>query len=138
MPASAPNGPSPTPPSADGGTAERTAPRPAAASWRLVFDDGRRVDVIGTVLFGRDPGPLLQHPGAQPVALADPSMQLSKTNTAVGVDGDALWVEDCSSTNGTTLRAADGSETDIVGRQVVQGGARVVLGGHSFVVERAP
>lgn len=100
-----------------------------------MFDDGRRVEVTGTVLLGRDPGSLAQHRGARPVALADPSMQLSKTHMAVGVDGDALWAEDCNSTNGIVLRAPDGTERDIVGRRVLAAGERVVLGGQSFVVE---
>jgi hypothetical protein len=115
-----------------------TLPHGATNRWRLLFDDGRRVEVEGTVLFGRDPAPLPRYPGGQTIALADASMQLSKTHTAVGIDGDAIWVEDCNSTNGTAMQASDGGLHDIVGRRVLQAGERVVLGGQSFVVERAP
>jgi hypothetical protein len=94
------------------------SPAVAAASLRLVFDTGERVDVDGDGLVGRDPGAA---PGVtHVVAITDPARSVSKVHLAFGLDGssDRLWVVDRGSTNGTVLVKPDGS------RFVLPAGAR--------------
>lgn len=122
----------------DDATADRGQRRAATGKTQLVFDDGQRVPLDGTVLLGRDPGPMDAHPAAALVRVDDPLRLLSKTHAAVSIDGDVVWVEDCHSTNGTTIRSAEGDEHPVVGRRRVERGEQVVLGERTFVVEVTP
>lgn len=101
----APPAPGPQPPAA--------APRPLApeppvptpepaARFELRLDTGESILISAPVLLGRNPD-AAEHPGAQPIALADDSMSLSKTHLLVRPVDGGLEIVDCHSTNGSGL-----------------------------------
>jgi hypothetical protein len=93
----------------------------------LVLDDGVEINLVGTVLFGRDPSSVQgDGSGARLVAVADPEKSVSKTHLAVQSDGVDVTVVDRHSTNGSTLIAPDGTE-----RRLVPGLATALVPGAS-------
>lgn len=114
----------------DGGDTALTQHRndfapPAGTTTRggavLQLQDGRRFALAPRMLLGRDPAPRDDaDTGAILVVIADDA--ISKTHLAMGRQGDAVWVEDRRSTNGTML-------LDGLGRQVsLASGQRSVFG----------
>lgn len=89
----------------------------------LVFDQGRREVLDRTLLVGRDPSPSPTDPGAALIALNDPTMSVSKTHMAIGLDGDEVWVEDRHSTNGVSISNGGEMVKIVAGKRV-----RVVVG----------
>ncbi len=90
---------------------QQAAPRPSFASaptLAIIVDDGQRIEVNAQIVLGRAPE---QTPAdAQAVAIADLTRSLSRTHLRVApADGEALWIEDTFSANGTRLQAPDGS-----------------------------
>jgi uncharacterized RDD family membrane protein YckC len=83
--------------------------RPASGGWTLLVG-GRRLPVSGPGLLGRDPQPRPGEEAALLVAVDDPQRSLSKTHLAFGVDAAGFWVCDRGSTNGTAVRAPDGTQ----------------------------
>jgi pSer/pThr/pTyr-binding forkhead associated (FHA) protein len=75
---------------------------------------------------------------AQPVALSDPTLTVSGTHFAVGRNGDALWVEDRKSTNGTAIEHPDGAATRLVPGQRYDAplGTTVHFGRRSLEIRR--
>ncbi|HEY8588458.1 MAG TPA: FHA domain-containing protein [Naasia sp.] len=69
----------------------------------LALPDGRRLPVDRTVLIGRSPSESLLHADAELVALAANLTDISRTHIVVTTDGDAVYVRDNKSTNGTVL-----------------------------------
>ena len=89
----------------------RSVPGPSFASaptLAIIVDDGQRIEVNAQIVLGRAPE---QTPAdAQAIAIADSTRSLSRTHLRVApADGEALWIEDTFSANGTRLQAPDGS-----------------------------
>lgn len=123
---------------------DRPTPRAAAAApvsptptaWRLVGDDGTRIDVVTAVVVGRDPNPDLVA-DAETVSIDDPQRTMSKTHAVLRVSAHGLTVEDLASTNGVHL-VGSGSETRLPVRTAtpLPPGQRLTFGDRAFVVER--
>ena len=79
-----------------------------AAPLAIIVDDGQRIEVNAPIVLGRAPE---QTPSdARAVAIADSTRSLSRTHLRVApAVGDAMWVEDPFSANGTRLQAPDGT-----------------------------
>lgn len=102
-----PVGPSPALPSP--GTPPTVAPAPPplfGGVIQLRFPDGRQVVVGPLMLLGRAPSP--RHGEHAAVCLPIPDPSVSKTHLALGREGEAVWVEDRGSTNGTVIVDARG------------------------------
>ena len=90
---------------------QQSMPGPSFASaptLAIIVDDGQRIEVNAQIVLGRAPE---QTPAdAQAIAIADSTRSLSRTHLRVApADGEALWIEDTFSANGTRLQAPDGS-----------------------------
>ena len=123
---------------ADFASALGREPAPAAVVLeRLVvlFDNGRREVLNGTLIIGRDPAPSAVDPGAALISIDDPTMSVSKTHMAIGLDGDKPWVEDRNSTNGVLLITRGETVKIVAGKRVRIGvGASVRFGDRSVSV----
>jgi len=108
------------PPVAAASFAPPAAASPAPAmSIVLRFDDAGVRRVVGGALIGRGPVARPDDTDLELVTLDDPSMSVSKTHLAVGVDASGVWVEDRNSTNGVSVVEPDGSVLKVlVGRRV--------------------
>lgn len=105
--------------------ARRPAPAPASVpparevSAALTLDDGGVIEILGSgILLGRDPAPSPGDPRLVPVAIADPSMSVSKTHLAVVRSGAGLVAIDLGSTNGSAIVRA-GVEHSLTAREQV-------------------
>ena len=99
----------PTPQATPATSAPASVPAFAqAAPLAIIVDDGQRIEVNAPIVLGRAPE---QTPSdARAVAIADSTRSLSRTHLRVApADGDAIWVEDTFSANGTRLQAPDGT-----------------------------
>ena len=119
---------------------QQAAPRPSFASaptLAIIVDDGQRIEVNAQIVLGRAPE---QTPAdAQAVAIADLTRSLSRTHLRVApADGEALWIEDTFSANGTRLQAPDGSTQPLPrGQRVkVPVGTVLLLGERRLSVSR--
>ena len=119
---------------------QQAAPRPSFASaptLAIIVDDGQRIEVNAQIVLGRAPE---QTPAdAQAVAIADSTRSLSRTHLRVApADGEALWIEDTFSANGTRLQAPDGSTQPLPrGQRVkVPVGTVLLLGERRLSVSR--
>lgn len=117
-----------------------TSPLPGdgtvAAGFTLAFDDGTLLAASGYGLIGRGPVGTPDEPAAQLVPLTDPSMRISKTHAAFGVESGGFWIADRASRNGTVVEFPDGQARTIEPgvRTSVPPGSRITLGGRSFIV----
>ena len=119
---------------------QQAAPRPSFASaptLAIIVDDGQRIEVNAQIVLGRAPE---QTPAdAQAIAIADSTRSLSRTHLRVApADGEALWIEDTFSANGTRLQAHDGSTQPLPrGQRVkVPVGTVLLLGERRLSVSR--
>lgn len=99
----------PTPQATPATSAPASVPAFAqAAPLAIIVDDGQRIEINAPIVLGRAPE---QTPSdARAVAIADSTRSLSRTHLRVApADGDAMWVEDTFSANGTRLQAPDGT-----------------------------
>lgn len=119
---------------------QQSAPRPSFASaptLAIIVDDGQRIEVTAQIVLGRAPE---QTPAdAQAIAIADSTRSLSRTHLRVApADGEALWIEDTFSANGTRLQAPDGSTQPLPrGQRVkVPVGTVLLLGERRLSVSR--
>ena len=119
---------------------QQAAPRPSFASaptLAIIVDDGQRIEVNAQIVLGRAPE---QTPAdAQAIAIADSTRSLSRTHLRVApADGEALWIEDTFSANGTRLHAPDGSTQPLPrGQRVkVPVGTVLLLGERRLSVSR--
>lgn len=108
-----------------------------AAPLAIIVDDGQRIEVNAPIVLGRAPE---QAPSdARAVAIADSTRSLSRTHLRVApADGDAMWVEDTFSANGTRLQAPDGTTQPLPrGERVkVSLGTVLLLGERKLSVSR--
>lgn len=136
-PAAAPQGPrTPMPPAPQPAPAsDQTILAPHAGAERTVWlrlDDATRLDLTNSVVIGRDPLLPPDLATATPLAMTDPTMQLSKTHVALGSDPGGVWVVDLYSTNGVSITPpqAAGAAPVPPGQLVVAApGARIGFGG---------
>ena len=119
---------------------QQAAPRPSFASaptLAIIVDDGQRIEVTAQIVLGRAPE---QTPAdAQAIAISDSTRSLSRTHLRVApADGEALWIEDTFSANGTRLQAPDGSTQPLPrGQRVkVPVGTVLLLGERRLSVSR--
>uniref|UniRef100_UPI0013E38F1C FHA domain-containing protein n=1 Tax=Microbacterium sp. CPCC 204701 TaxID=2493084 RepID=UPI0013E38F1C len=107
--------------------ARRSQPDPAPAvtpavteaSADLTLDDGGVIEIVGSgILIGRDPATSPGEPRLVPVAIADPSMSVSKTHLAVLRVDAGLVAIDLGSTNGTAI-VRSGAERELTPREHV-------------------
>jgi hypothetical protein len=84
--------------------------RGGAKKMSLTLDTGEIVALTAPVVIGRDPIRLAHVPGGQLLPLDDPDRSVSKTHCVIGQNQLEVWVEDCSSANGTVVVEADGRE----------------------------
>lgn len=119
---------------------QQAAPRPSFASaptLAIIVDDGQRIEVNAQIVLGRAPE---QTPAdAQAIAIGDSTRSLSRTHLRVApADGEALWIEDTFSANGTRLQAPDGSTQPLPrGQRVkVPVGTVLLLGERRLSVSR--
>ena len=105
--------------------------------WQVRFDDGRVLDITGTVLVGRNPQPRAGEQ-AETISVGQDSRMVSKTHLVIGIDHRGLYVTDRNSTNGTAIANADGAyEPCAPGDPVrVREGQVVSFGDHYFEVRR--
>lgn len=109
---------------------------PTNAQWTLTPEFGAERAVQGPVLVGRDPDVSLSQ-GANAWALDDPDKTVSKTHAFLGVDDDAMWVEDWNSTNGVLVRR-DGQEIELDPGQrfTLESGDELYLGDFLLTVRK--
>lgn len=122
---------------------ERTQMRPgtarAEAVLRIRVDDGRDVELGGTVLVGRNPAPQPGEAAEQLLAVSDPGRSISKTHLHLRVDRDGVWVTDRNSTNGSAVTTPDGLQTRLQPGEAifVRPGSTVHFGDRSFHLGQA-
>jgi hypothetical protein len=116
---------------------EPAAPAASAPTTFALRTGGALIAIDPIVVLGRAPAaPAGRLAAARPVALDDPSMQVSKTHLAVWAKDGILVAEDLRSTNGSQVVDRDGT-TRVLGPGQpleVQLGARLLLGGLSLEV----
>ncbi|UOE45411.1 FHA domain-containing protein [Agromyces larvae] len=140
-PAAPPPAPAPAPvaaqPAAPGAPSAPPAPPAQTVVWRLRTSVGGEIQVGGRVVLGRAPSAADAGPGGVAVPLHDPERTVSKVHAVVVPDGDALLVTDANSTNGVTVRGADGTSVELPSGASarVAAGAVLVLGRFVLAVE---
>ncbi|WP_127842825.1 RDD family protein [Actinomyces wuliandei] len=75
---------------------------------------GKPLIVEEPTVVGRDPDNISSYPGAERIALTDPTRSVSKTHAAIFPLLDGVWVTDLHSTNGTRVERQDGSTVPAV------------------------
>ncbi|WP_394942350.1 RDD family protein [Psychromicrobium sp. YIM B11713] len=114
-------------------------PRPSTQSFKLLFDDGRIVDLDGAALIGRNPSGYDGEVIDQLIAVPDESRSISKTHLHVRTADEGLWVTDRQSTNGSAVVSAEGSVNRLVAGDAALApvGSTVRFGDRSLTVVRA-
>ena len=86
---------------------------------------------------GRDPDNISAYPGAERVALDDPTRSVSKTHAAIFPLLDGVWVTDLHSTNGTRVEYRDGRSVEAVPDKALSAleGSTIFFGRIAFKVE---
>jgi hypothetical protein len=74
---------------------------------RVVFDDGKRIELRDLLVIGRQPSIPQTHPQSETYALDDPTRTVSKTHFVIGVDTNSMWIEDLGSANGVVIKRRD-------------------------------
>ncbi|WP_226533829.1 RDD family protein [Microbacterium paraoxydans] len=110
----APSAPAPAAPSEPPAPVPTDAPAvPAGVRAILVVDNGERVEVRGTTLFGRSPSAAAGEGEALLVPVVDDTRSVSKTHIAVMPARRGVFIVDRASTNGSAI-VRGGAETALV------------------------
>ena len=121
-----------------------TPPLPSASSAapalsvRLVpLLGGNPILIHEPTVVGRDPDNISAYPGAERVALDDPTRSVSKTHAAIFPLLDGVWVTDLHSTNGTRVEYRDGRTVEAVPDKALSAleGSTIFFGRVAFKVE---
>ncbi|MDO5093265.1 MAG: FHA domain-containing protein [Propionibacteriaceae bacterium] len=105
----------------------------------LTTDLGQREALDSVLVIGRGPAGVAS--GERAVVVDSPTGSISRVHLKVGLGPDGVWAEDTFSTNGTVIRAADGSTIPIDrGRRLpVPPGATLILGKErTLTITQAP
>lgn len=96
----------------------------------MSIDSGESSAVGPLLLIGRAPSRAENESHAKLLTVNDPSLSVSKTHLAVGIDHAGLWVVDRNSTNGTWIDEGRGEleRLEPGQRTPVPDGARVLIG----------
>lgn len=132
--------PSPEPdepaPAEDSGVGVETDDADGSTGWTLTTSDGDQLVVEGLVLVGRDPDPELVA-GAEPWAIDDPQLTMSKTHALLGLEDGTAWVEDWHSTNGVALHRGEAALViEPHARTPLRDGDVIEFGAYKVTVER--
>ena len=109
-----------------------------ALSVRLVpLLGGNPILIHEPTVVGRDPDNISAYPGAERVALDDPTRSVSKTHAAIFPLLDGVWVTDLHSTNGTRVEYRDGRTVEAVPDKALSAleGSTIFFGRITFKVE---
>ena len=109
-----------------------------ALSVRLVpLLGGNPILIHEPTVVGRDPDNISAYPGAERVALDDPTRSVSKTHAAIFPLLDGVWVTDLHSTNGTRVEYRDGRTVEAVPDKALSAleGSTIYFGRIAFKVE---
>ena len=109
-----------------------------ALSVRLVpLLGGNPILIHEPTVVGRDPDNISAYPGAERVALDDPTRSVSKTHAAIFPLLDGVWVTDLHSTNGTRVEYRDGRTVEAVPDKALSAleGSTIFFGRIAFKVE---
>ena len=109
-----------------------------ALSVRLVpLLGGNPIVIHEPTVVGRDPDNISAYPGAERVALDDPTRSVSKTHAAIFPLLDGVWVTDLHSTNGTRVEYRDGRSVEAVPDKALSAleGSTIYFGRIAFKVE---
>jgi hypothetical protein len=119
----------PAPPPAPPTAAMAALPAPLL-QLEVTIDSGERSMVGPLLLIGRAPSRGENESHAKLLTVNDPSLSVSKTHLALGVDPTGLWVVDRNSTNGTWIDDGRGELRPVEAgkRTQVPPGARVLVG----------
>lgn len=119
--------------------ATRITSRAAKPQVRLVFDDGRELELRSAALIGRNPAGRAEEVVDQLVDVSDQGRSVSKTHLHLRVEASAVWVTDRNSTNGSAISTPDGTRTELHPGQAVRAepGSTVHFGDRSFLVGTA-
>ena len=100
------------------------------------FDDGSSFAVRSFTLVGRDPRGMPEESDAVLVAIADPTMTVSKTHLSLTPRAGGVEVADRASANGTAFALPGGGPSSLfVGRpQLLPPGAKVRFGDRTFEI----
>ncbi|RMB61983.1 hypothetical protein EAX62_05180 [Tessaracoccus antarcticus] len=114
--------------------------RPGAQGWYARLDDGREVELVVTVLLGRNPQKSASDGDVHLVPAGGDGRMISRTHVLVGTDARGVFVVDRGSTNGTALvTQAGGLDPCPTGTQIrVREGQQVSYGNRWFTILRRP
>jgi pSer/pThr/pTyr-binding forkhead associated (FHA) protein len=110
-----------------------------APALEVSVDSGETSMVGALLLIGRAPSRGDKESHAKLLTVNDPSLSVSKTHLAIGVDPAGLWVIDRHSTNGTWIDEGLGELRPVEPgvRTTVPPGARVLIGERVLSFSRA-
>ena len=92
--------------------------------------DGRRSELGGSAVLGRDPVIPDARSHAKPLRFDDPARSLSKTHALIDVEGGRVLIQELNSTNGIVIISATGIRNEMPAgssRQLLSGD-RIELG----------
>ena len=140
--AAASNAPANPVPSVSAQTATPSLPSASSAaptlSVRLLpLLGGDPILIHEPTVVGRDPDNISAYPGAERIALDDPTRSVSKTHAAIFPLLDGVWVTDLHSTNGTRVEHRDGRSIEAVPDKALSAleGSTIFFGRIAFKVE---
>ncbi|WP_066466149.1 FHA domain-containing protein [Sanguibacter suarezii] len=109
-----------------------------AGGWiaAAVFSDGQIVDLVETILIGRNPSTSGHAVTGAAIRIQDRHRSISRSHFALGVDAQGVWVHDLGSTNGTRLSVDGGLPEKIVPGAPVRcpDGSVVFFGDHQVSI----
>lgn len=100
--------------------------------------DGRRSELVGSTVLGRDPVIPEARPHATTLSFDDPARSLSKTHALIDVEAGRLLLQELNSTNGIVVTSATGirNEMPAGSRRQLASGDCVELGEFTLWVVR--
>ncbi len=135
-----PSSPKPARNLPEDGDSRAVEDRPGDEGWYLRLDDGREVELVVTVLLGRNPQKGPDDPEVHLVPSSGDGRMISRTHVLIGVDPRGVYVVDRDSTNGTALVTSSGELKPCPASvpMRVREGQQVSYGNRWFTVLRRP
>ncbi|MEW1835791.1 DUF5684 domain-containing protein [Microbacterium sp. NPDC079995] len=107
------------------------------ARWELVLPDGSSASLSSdVVILGRNPVADRARPGAQLLAIADPTRTVSKTHARLERRGETWRITDLGSTNGILLPNALGADVEVEQGGEAEVAERFLLGDAALRLQR--